>query len=82
MGIQPEGERKNDTGESVFLETDPISLFFSFPYILFVIHRDEYRVTWGSADLTLVTIRCFILNYIKVLGVLHYLLAMRPADIL
>ena len=82
MGIQPEGERKNDMGESVFPETDPIFLFFRFAYILLVIHRDEYRVTWGSADLTLVTIRCFILNYIKVLGVLHYLLAMRPADIL
>ena len=27
---------------------------------LFVIHRDEYRVTRGSADLTLVTIRYFI----------------------
>ena len=27
MGIQPEGERKNDTGESVFPETDPFSLF-------------------------------------------------------
>ena len=60
MGIQPEGERKNNTGESVFPETDPISLFFRFAYILFVIHRDEYRVAWGSADLTLVTIRCFI----------------------
>ena len=51
---------KNDTGESVFPETDPISLFFRFAYILFVIHRDEYRVTWGSADLTLVKSRCFI----------------------
>ena len=60
MGIQPEGERMNDTGESVFPETDPISLFFRFAYILFVIHRDEYRVTRGSADLTLVTIRYFI----------------------
>ena len=60
IGIQPEGERKNDTGESVFPETDPISLFFRFAYILFVIHRDEHRVTQGSADLTLVTIRCFI----------------------
>ena len=30
MGIQPEkrGARKNDMGESVFLETDPISLFW------------------------------------------------------
>ena len=27
MGIQPEGERKNNMGESVFPETDPISLF-------------------------------------------------------
>ena len=62
MGIQPEKRetRKNDTGESVFPETDPIPLFFRFAYILFVIHRDEYRVTWGSADLTLVKIRCFI----------------------
>ena len=60
MGIQPEGERKNDMGESVFPETDSISLFFRFAYILFIIHRDEYRVTWGSADLTLVKIRCFI----------------------
>ena len=59
MGIQPEGERKNDMGESVFPETDLIS-FFKFAYMLFVIHRDEYRVMQGSADLTLVTIRCFI----------------------
>ena len=36
-------------------------LYFSHLFIyLFVIHRDEYRVTRGSADLTLVTIRCFI----------------------
>ena len=27
MGIQPEGERKNDTGESVFPETDLCSFF-------------------------------------------------------
>ena len=27
MGIQPEGERKNNTGEPVFPETDPFSLF-------------------------------------------------------
>ena len=61
MGIQPGkwGARKN-TGDSVFPETDLISLFFRFVYIPFVIHKDEYRVTQGSADLTLVTIRCFI----------------------
>ena len=62
MGIQPEkrGARKNDMEESVFPETYPISLFFRFAYIAFVIHKDEYRVTQRSADLTLVTIRCFI----------------------
>ena len=61
MGIQPEKRgARNDTGESVFLETDPISLFFRFAYMLFVIDRNEYRVTQGSADLTLVKIRCFI----------------------
>ena len=58
---QKNGEQeRNDMGESVFPETDPFSLFFRFAYILFIIHRDEYRVTWGSADLTLVKIRCFI----------------------
>ena len=62
MGIKPEkwGARKNDTGETVFPETDPISLFFRLAYIPFVIHRDEYRVMQGSADQTLVKIRCFI----------------------
>ena len=44
---------ENNTGESVFPETDPISLFFRFVYITFVIHKDEYRVMQGSADLTL-----------------------------
>ena len=48
MGIQPEGERKHNMGESVFPETDPISLFFRFAYILLVIHSDEYRVTRGQ----------------------------------
>ena len=64
MGIQPEKwrTRKNDMGESVFPETDLFSLFSGLLiyYILFVIHRDEYRVTRGSADLTLVKIMCFI----------------------
>ena len=45
---QKNGEQeRSDMGESVFLETDPISLFFRFVYIPFVIHRDEYRVTRG-----------------------------------
>ena len=62
MGIQPEKreQERSDMGESVFPETDPISLFLGLLIYLFVIHSDEYRVTRGSAELTLVTIRCFI----------------------
>ena len=37
MGIQPEGERKNNTGESVFPETDPFSLFSGL-LIYFLLH--------------------------------------------
>ena len=61
MGIQPEkrGARKNDMGESVFLRTDTNFFIFKFAYIPFVIHRDEYRVTWESAFLTFIKIRCF-----------------------
>ena len=45
MGIQPEkqGAKKNDTGEAVFPETDPISLFFRFAYIPLVTHRDKWK---------------------------------------
>ena len=37
MGIQPEGERKNDMGEPVFPETDLISLFLGL-LIYFLLH--------------------------------------------
>ena len=61
MGIQPEkrGAIKNNMEEPFFPETDPISLFFRFAYILFVTYRDEYRVTRASAVLTFIIIRCF-----------------------
>ena len=61
MGIQPEKREQegSDMGESVFPETDPIFFIFGFAYIPFVTHRDEYRVTWGSAVLTFIKIRCF-----------------------
>ena len=55
------GEReRNDTGESVFPKLIRFLYFSGLFIYLFVIHRDEYRVTRRSADLTLVTIRCFI----------------------
>ena len=40
MGIQPEGERKNDMGESVFPETDPIHFSGLLIYFLLYIGMD------------------------------------------
>ena len=62
MGIQPEKERKNDTGESVFPETDPFSLFSGLLIYLFI-HIEtngNFKIMWGSAVLTFIKIRCFI----------------------
>ena len=85
MGIQPEkrGARKNDMGVSVFPETDPIFFTFRFPYIPFVTYRDEYRVTRGVISPDLYQNQVLHINVYKSgHGVLHHLLAMRPADIL
>ena len=51
MGIQPEGERKNDTGESVFPETDPFSLFSGLLiYLLLHIETNgNFKVTRVSS---------------------------------
>ena len=45
MGIQPEGERKNNTRESVFPETDPFSLFSGLLiyYLLYIVMNTESR---------------------------------------
>ena len=61
MGIQPEKWRtsKNDMGESVFPETDPFSLFSGL-LIYFLLYTGVNTESRGSADLTLVKIRCFI----------------------
>ena len=60
MGIQPEGERKNDMGESVFPETDLISLFSGLLiyFLLYIGMNTESRggqQTWplSESDLTL-----------------------------
>ena len=84
MGIQPEKwrTRKNDTEESVFPETDPFSLFSGL-LIYFLLHigmnTESRRVSRPDLYQNQVL---HIKVYIKVLGVLHHLLAMRPADIL
>ena len=44
MGIQPEGERKNDTGESVFPETD----LFSGLLIYFLLYIGMNTETQGQ----------------------------------
>ena len=56
MGIQPEkwGARKNDMGESVFLGTDPISLFLGL-LIYLLLHIGMNTESWGgSAVLTFI----------------------------
>ena len=58
-GRKTENKKERHGGISLS-RNGSISLFFRFAYILFVIHRDEYRVMQGSADQTLVKIRCFI----------------------
>ena len=63
MGIQPEkrGAEKSNMRESVFPETDPFSLFSGFLiYLLLQIETNgNFKVTWGSAVLTFIKIRCF-----------------------
>ena len=55
------GSKKEMTRENQSFQKLIQFLYFSRLFIyLFVIHRDEYRVKRGSADLTLVTMRCFI----------------------
>ena len=52
MGIQPEGQRKNDMGESVFPETDPISLFSALLiYFLLYIGMNTESCGVSSPDL-------------------------------
>ena len=53
-------EKKTTRGKQSFQKLIRFLYFSGLFIYLFVIHRDEYRVTQGSADLTLVTIRCFI----------------------
>ena len=55
MGIQPENE-KDDTGEISLSRNWSVSLFPRSTFILFVIHRDKWKIQShaGSAVLTLI----------------------------
>ena len=81
MGIQPEGERKNDMGESVFPETDPISLFSAL-LIYFLLYIGMNTESCGVSRPDPCHNQVLHIKLYKGLGVLHHLLAMRPADIL
>ena len=61
MGIQPEkwGARKKRHGESVFPETDPISLFLGLLIYLLLHIGMNTESRGGSAVLTFIKIRCF-----------------------
>ena len=80
MGIQPEKreQERSDMGESVFPETDAISLFWGLLiYLLLHIGMNtesrEGQQSWPLSKSGA--------SHKKVLGILH-LLAIRPADIL
>ena len=77
---QKNGEQeRSDLGESVFLETDPISLFLGL-LIYLLLHigmNTESRRGQQSWPLSKSGA-----SHKKVLEILHHLLAMRPAEIL
>ena len=70
MGIQPEKKRmrKDHTGETSLSRNWSISLFSRSTFILFLIHRDKWKIQShaGSAVLTLIETRCFF-THTKVL---------------
>ena len=82
MGIQPEkwGAEKNDMRESVFPETDLISLFWGL-LIYLLLHIGMNTESCGGQQSWPLS-KLGALHEKKILGDLHDLLAMRPADIL
>ena len=67
MGIQPEKreQERSDMGESVFPETDPISLFLGlFIYLLLHIGMNIESRGWSAVP-TSIKIRCFTQIYKK-----------------
>ena len=81
MGIQPEKreQERNDMGESVFQETDPISLFWGLLMYLLLHIGMNTESRGGQQSWPLSKSGA---SRKKVLGILHHLLALRPADIL
>ena len=84
MGIQPEKreQERSDMGVSVFLETDPISSFWGLLIYLLLHIGMNTESHGGQQSLPLSKSGASHKCKKKVLGILHHLLAMRPADIL
>ena len=88
MGIQPENRvRKEDTGETSLFSDWPILYYPERPYILLILHRDQWIIQnyAASAALTLIETRlslCIPSCIHKSLGDLYHLLARRPINIL
>ena len=83
MGIQPEkrGAEKNGMRESVFPETDPISLFLGL-LIYFLLHIGMNTESHGGQQSWPLSKSGASYKKKKILGVWHRLPAMRPAGIL
>ena len=64
MGIQPEGERKNAMGRTVFLGTDPLLYFPGSTFI----HRDVIQKSRGVSSLDFYQNQVFHTNVYKGLG--------------
>ena len=88
MGIQPENRvRKEDTGETSLFSDWPILYYPERPYILLILHRDQWIIQnyAVSTALTLIETRlslCIPSCIHKSLGDLYHLLARRPINIL
>ena len=72
-------QERSDMGESVFPETDLISLFWGL-LIYFLLHIGMNTESLGGQQYW--PLSKSGASHKKVLGILHHLLAMRPADIL
>ena len=83
MGIQPENRvRKEYTGETSLSNDWPILFCLERPYILLIVHRDQWIIQNYAVSTALTLIETRLSLCIPVLGNLHHLPAIRPINIL
>ena len=84
MGIQPEGERKNNMGRPSFSEQG-LQFISKVVFIPQVVHRGQWGKGWNHARTEVLDpyrSQAFKLIIYKSLGDLHHFLARRPVNIL